>query len=163
VRQVQIQVLDHGDEEHVSSDGGLRRLLRGHLPQVHWTTIESRSTERGIPDIEGCHQGISFWLECKVTHGWTVTMRPGQVAWLLRRSRVGGSCAVLVRQRGAGRDDLWMAAGWSARELRAGGLEKLPAGALFGRWQGGPTGWDWNAVLAAATGKIRQGKASRVK
>jgi hypothetical protein len=53
-------------------------------------------------------------------------MRPAQVGWLLRRVRHGGRCYVLVRQRGRGRDALWLVAGSAAARVAAGGLRRLP-------------------------------------
>jgi hypothetical protein len=131
------------------SDGGLRQLLRKHLPQVHWVTVESRATESGIPDVEYCFEGKSGWIECKVTRGWSVSIRPAQVAWILRRTRAGGRVFILVRQRGAERDDLWMVRGEYVRLLRDGGLAALPAAGVACRGCGGAGRWPWLAALRA--------------
>lgn len=139
-------------------DGGLRPLLRRHLPQVHWTTVESGALAPGTPDLEGCIDGVSFWIENKQTAGWACTLRPEQVGWLLRRSRARGRCFVLTRRRceegprRAAADELWLHPGASATLLRAGGLRQADA---LGRWEGGPARWDWNHLLGLLTSSAR--------
>ena len=120
------------------SDGELRRMFRIYLPQVHWTTVESRFTESGIPDIEGCDHGRAFWVECKKTRGWTVRIRPAQIAWILRRIRVGGRVTIAVRAQGKARDELLIVRGAAVRQLRDDPLTALPPRAVLGRWKGGP-------------------------
>lgn len=147
----------------MSPDGGLRALLRRHLPRVHWQSVESHGTGRGTPDVEGCHDGVSFWVECKATSGWSVTLRPEQVAWHLRRARAGGRSFVAVRRaaRGGPRnpaaDELWLLRGSAARELRSGGLRWAGddrGGALVGCWSQGPSAWDWEDVLRGLLGAL---------
>jgi hypothetical protein len=127
------------------SDGGLRRLFHKHLPNVHWTSIESRSTMQGIPDLEGCEGGVSFWIECKAAVHWRVHMRPFQIAWLARRTRAGGRCFIAVR-RGA---ELRLYTGSNAARLAMQGLVQCPA---LGVWGGGPRQWPWPWVLAMLRG-----------
>lgn len=136
-------------------DGGLRSLFRQHLPMVHWESIESPFTNRGIPDLNGCHLGHEFWVENKQTTGWAVTLRPEQVAWMLRRQRAGGHTFIAVRRqstpgprRGPGVDDLYLIPGALAREAKMGGLKAITP---CGVWEGGPAGWDWGAILASLT------------
>ena len=128
----------------MKSDGGLRQLFRANLPNVFFTSIESRFTQFGIPDSHGIHAGKSFWIENKKTAGWAVTLRPGQVAWLRRYARCGGLCYVAVRRAD---DELWLVRGAHADALQAGGLGRLARGALAGQWGGGPAGWPWADVL----------------
>ena len=126
----------------MKQDGGLRKLFRKHLPHVHWTSIESRFTESGIPDLNGCTASVEFWLECKVTKGWTIRLRPMQIAWILRHQRSGGHVFVAVRRQSrSGDDELWLVYGHSIRQLARCGL---PCGLM---WAGGPSRWDWPAVL----------------
>lgn len=139
------------------ADGQLRQIFAKRFPRAMWTPVESFSTGRGIPDVEYCFPGgASGWVENKLTKGWTVGMRPEQVAWLERRARLGGRSFVAVRQvlpagprRGEATDDLWLYPGQDARCLLLDGLEKPP----LGRWQGGPGGWDWQAIEALLTGR----------
>lgn len=134
------------------TDGGLRPLLRQHLPMVHWTTVESGAISPGTPDIHGCYNSVDFWIECKVTARWGVTLRPEQVGWLLRRARAGGRGCVLIRRqcvegpRRERADQLWLVPGARAAEARAGGLRSPEACAeLLG--EGGPALWPWPALL----------------
>jgi hypothetical protein len=134
------------------SDGGLRRLFRKHLPFVQWTTIESRLTQSGIPDIHGCYDGVDFWVEMKVARGWKVRMRPFQIGWLHRRAKAGGLCWIAVRKGKA----LHLIAGAKAGALAQTDLLECP-GVM---WDGGPRNWKWNAVLKTLQG-IYGKKATR--
>lgn len=131
------------------SDGGLRSLFRKHLKEVDWQSIET-AVSRGVPDTNGCAFGAEFWIEFKATAGWTVTLRPEQVAWLLRRSRAGGHTYVGVRRRciaGPRRqaaDELYLFPGCVARELLDGGLRG--SATLLGVWGRGPAQWDWRGI-----------------
>lgn len=122
-------------------DGNLRKIFRERLPQVHWVSIETGGTGRGIPDSNACYQGTEWWVEFKLTSGWAVNLRPEQIGWLLQRTRVGGRTFVAVRRRV---DELWLFLGSSARELKDGGLRSTPS---LGHWPGGPGSWDWNRIL----------------
>jgi hypothetical protein len=130
----------------MKSDGNLRQLFRKNLKSVFFTSIESRFTQFGIPDLHGIVDGDAFWIENKKTTGWAVTLRPGQVAWLRRYAAQGGLAYVAVRRAG---DELWLVHGAYAGPLQASGLAKLPRRAVAGQWGGGPSGWQWGAVLAA--------------
>jgi hypothetical protein len=132
-------------------DGGLRELFRKHLPQFHWVSIESKMTGSGIPDANYCLDGREGWVEFKLTSGWTVGLRPEQVAWHLQRSRVGGRTFIAVRrQRPAGKrveatDELWLIRGGGAKMLKVGGL-KSPHVPLSVYCFRGPANWNWTAV-----------------
>lgn len=130
----------------MKSDGNLRILFRKNLKGVFFTSIESRFTQFGIPDLHGIVDGDAFWIENKKTTGWAVVLRPGQVAWLTRYTTQGGLAYVAVRRAG---DELWLVRGSYAKALQASGLAGLPRGAVAGQWPGGPSGWPWRAVLAA--------------
>jgi hypothetical protein len=133
----------------VAQDDGLRRLFRQHLVGVHWASIETGITEPGVPDLNGCSQGVEFWVECKATSGWTVTLRPEQIGWLDRRTRAGGRTFVAVRRHcsaGAHRsmaDEIWLYPGHVARRLELLGLKGLRPYAHF---TGGPANWDWERL-----------------
>jgi hypothetical protein len=136
-------------------DGGLRVLLRKRLPFVHWQSIETGGTGKGIPDCNGCYQGVEFWVECKVASAWAVRIAPEQIAWLGQRRRAGGRAFVLVRRvtKGGARtppaDELWLYDGSQAASLAFGGLRNGPP-ALSG-WVGGPAKWDWRGLLSLLT------------
>jgi hypothetical protein len=134
-------------------DDGLRALLRKHLPQMHWTTVETGMTQAGVPDSEFCYRGVQGWIECKATRGYAVRFAPFQLGWHLQRARQGGRSFIAVRRRtaegvrrGAPRDELWLYAGGVAAHLAGGGLRTVQP---LGVWHGGPQGgWVWGEVLA---------------
>lgn len=125
------------------TDGNLRKLFRKHLPEVFWTSIESRLTQQGIPDLHGVHESKTFWIENKKARGNTVRFQPFQLGWLHRYHRAGGACFIAIRQDAS----LWLAPGSMAGALAAQGVACLPARACLGA--GGPSGWRWAAVLRA--------------
>lgn len=137
-------------------DHGLRALFGQRLPQVHWQTIETGLVARGVPDSNGCHSGVDFWIEHKWTEHWAVDLEPEQVGWLLRRARAGGHVFVAVRKlhyastRRSATDELWLLKGEFAREIKDEGLKCTPR-ALLGCWPGGPARWNWAEVLAHLT------------
>jgi Holliday junction resolvase len=120
-------------------DGGLRLLFRKHLTKVDWQAIES-STGLGIPDLNGCVDGIEFWIECKAAAHWRVKISPEQVGWAERRARRGGRVFLAARRAS---DELWLFKASSVRDLASQRLDAVPC---LGHWAGGPARWDWPAV-----------------
>lgn len=134
-------------------DGGLRPIFRKGLLPGHFQTIETGLVAGGVPDLNGCINGIEFWLEFKKTHAWAVKVREEQVAWAETRARAGGRVFMAVRRyrpasaRNTPCDDLWLLTHDAARLLISGhGLNKLPSGIILGIWQGGPAGWPWQKI-----------------
>lgn len=127
-------------------DGGLRQLFKKHLPDVHWQAIETFITGSGVPDINGCLDGIEFWIENKFAKGKKrarVTFSPAQVGWIEQRLRHGGRVFIAVRHTTAQADTLYLLRGAAARELTVG---ETPEALAIGVWDGGPARWDWDAV-----------------
>ncbi len=135
----------------MSRDGSLRSLFQINLPQCHWQAIESPFVSRGIPDMNGCCNGHEFWVENKKTSGWTVDLRPEQVAWHLRRARAGGRTFIAVRRQSKRKtmvDDLYLIHGDCADKAKRDGLKGLGLGDAY-VWAGGPKHWAWDEVLNA--------------
>lgn len=88
-------------------DGGLRTLFQKHLPEAHWTSVETYGTGRGVPDTHYCFSfgdsapygdSRSGWIEFKFcTSNAVPSMRPEQCAWLECQWRVNGRAWVAVR------------------------------------------------------------------
>lgn len=146
---------DHG--QHATRrrrpDDGLRPLIREHLPSVFWTTVETGLASPGVPDLYGARSGRTFWVECKATDGWAVTLEPEQVGWHLAHARAGGCSYVAVRRRsqagprkGPACDQLWLLRGAEAPLWRDHGLRGVDEVCPLGCWGGGPSEWDWEAV-----------------
>ena len=75
-------------------------LLKNNLPDIHFQRIETGLTGSGVPDVNGCAKGKEFWIELKEIHrGKSLTLRPMQVAWMAKRSAVGGQVFVLARKQ----------------------------------------------------------------
>lgn len=140
------------------ADGNLRRIFHDKLLPWHWTPIET-ITVNGVPDAECCWKGVQFWIEYKFTSGFAVGLRPQQIGWLLRRSRAGGRCFVGVRRttlsttRAPAVDQLYIFRGGDAGELGEHGLGPFGPAPL-GRWEGGPSEWNWNEVSEVLTGRL---------
>ena len=75
-------------------------LLKNNLTDIHFQRIETGLTGSGVPDVNGCAKGKEFWIELKEIHrGKSLTLRPMQVAWMAKRSAVGGQVFVLARKQ----------------------------------------------------------------
>jgi hypothetical protein len=131
----------------MARDGDLRAIFRRNLPKFDWTSVESGGTGRGIPDSNYCLDGREGWCEFKQTKAWAVGLRPEQVGWILRRVRHGGRVWIAVRRMREDSDELWIAPGNLAGELKAEGLNGLVANTLIRlRWFGGPAKWNWDQI-----------------
>jgi hypothetical protein len=129
------------------SDGNLRQIFQKHLPDVHWQGVETWSTGQGVPDMNGCLNGVEFWIENKLTSGWAVNFETGQIAWAERRIRAGGRVFLAVRRKapagprkGDAADELWLFHGSYMREVS---MEGIKAPRQYRCWEGGPAHWDW--------------------
>lgn len=127
------------------ADGELHKFFKDHLVGVHWQRIETGSTGRGIPDLNGCLAGCELWIENKKADHWAVEIMPEQVGWIERRARAGGRVFIAVRRA---RTELWLLPPSAARVLATPrkGLRDLSQEQVLGRWAGGPKAWDWRAV-----------------
>ena len=123
------------------SDGDLRRIFRANLHQFDWLAVETRSTSRGVPDVNYCIDGHEGWIEMKRCSGWRLRISPEQVGWAERRIDHGGRVFLVVRQPKA----MWIFAGKMMRHLTT---ERLDRVAPVGCWVGGPSAWDWGHIAA---------------
>lgn len=141
-----------GSKKRAAPDNGLRAEFHKNLPMVHWQAIELGVIGSGVPDTNGCHSAVDFWIEMKSTDTYAVGLEPEQVGWTLRRLRAGGRTFVATRRahaggpkKGSAVDELHLHEGWDAPILRAEGL--LAAPPLY-VGSGGPSKWDWGLVLS---------------
>jgi hypothetical protein len=130
-------------------DGDLRTLFRLKLPKYQWTSIETAGTASGVPDSEFCSPwGAQGWIEFKKTNAFSIpSLDAFQVAWLMRRSRSGGSAWIAVRRiptakKYNGVDELWLMRGDQAEALFYNGLEGITAWI----WEGGPSNWNFQEI-----------------
>lgn len=61
------------------------------IPNFYWQRIES-TTSSGIPDLNGIHNGIEFWVELKIG---IPRLRPAQVAWHTKAKAQGRRVFIL--------------------------------------------------------------------
>lgn len=115
------------------------QLVKKNLPNTHLQRIETGGTGRGIPDVNGCHNGVEFWVELKVVNaGKKIRLRPEQIGWLVKRSIHGGRSFVLVRAPDA---QIYLYPGKDAREVLEEGLRREPILCLA-------KPYDWPKLLA---------------
>lgn len=130
------------------TDAHLRQLFPRHLSQVHFVAVETGGTGRGIPDLNGCFNGIEFWIELKRARYWRIDISAEQCAWAERRLRAGGRVFVAVRRQSERVDELYLYHGAVARQLRTDRLDAVPC---LGTWPGGPKRWNWTQILSVLT------------
>ncbi len=78
----------------------------------------------GVPDVEGCWNGKTFWVELKAcdrpkraTSQLEFKISQGQIIWLKRRWRCGGNAFLLLRV-GCNRDaKIYLIKGCDARHM----------------------------------------------
>jgi hypothetical protein len=126
----------------MKTDGGLRPMFRERFRDWHWTSIETM-TVNGVPDAEWCWDGKQGWNEYKFTNSFTVTLRPEQIGWALRRARAGGRSFIITRRTSNEIDELYIHCGADAGRLKKLGLKIVEP---LGRFAGGPAGWNWERV-----------------
>lgn len=135
-------------------DGGLGQHFQKNLPRWDWLRVENSAVGRGVPDLNGCFNGIEVWIENKTTEGWKVDLRPEQSAWAARRARAGGRVFFAVRRhckagsRRVAADELHLFGSHQGEDLILGNLKTVVP---IGRWVGRPADWDWAAVQSILT------------
>ena len=92
--------------------------LRKNIPAAHWQRIESPTTGAGIPDVHGCLDGVSAWIELKIIRGKRVLLTPQQCNWLCGYP---GRCFVVAQHVPTNYIYAWP--GEFAREVRADGMD----------------------------------------
>lgn len=75
----------------------LWKTLRKNLPQVHWQRIEGLSMP-GIPDVNGCCNGVEVWIELKIVPYYKIDLTMPQCTWLRKRVEAGGHTYVLAER-----------------------------------------------------------------
>jgi len=135
----------------MTTDGDLWKSIRDHVRDAHWQRVETGEMGRGVPDLNGCMNGVEIWAELKFTRIWSVNVRPEQVAWIERRVRAGGRVFLIVRRRHSGgpvkgspEDEMLIYSGDCTRVVAALGILRGPPPLL--RESGGPSCWDWGRV-----------------
>ena len=66
------------------------------LKDAHLVRIENKACP-GVPDVNGCYNGVEFWIELKVIKGNSLRLSKFQKAWIYERTKFGGKVFVLAR------------------------------------------------------------------
>ncbi len=74
----------------------LWQQIKKGLKNSHLVRIESR-IGLGIPDVNGCTNGQTYWLELKVRKGKDIGLSKYQKAWIYERCKFGGKVFVLAQ------------------------------------------------------------------
>lgn len=135
----------------MASDGGLWDCIKSGMKDVHWVRVETWQTVAGVPDLNGCLNGVEVWIENKFTDAWAVKIRPHQIGFMEKRRRHGGRTFLMIRRRHSGGpqkgpavDELWLFNGNDARSVSEYGLDKCKPPLLM--CSGGPAKWNWKEV-----------------
>lgn len=119
-------------------DGGLRAVFKDHLKSWQFTPIETGAIVSGVPDAEFCAPGgVSGWIEFKFAKGEVVGLRPAQVSWIDRRTRLGGRAFIAIQRK----TELFLYSGEGVKELKRDGLSSS-----LGLLYHGVGKWDWEAI-----------------
>lgn len=84
----------------MATEADLYKLLKNGIPDAHWQRLESWKIAGGIPDVNGCLNGIDVWVELKVSPNETTEL---QDRWIEKRIKAGGRVFILTIEDAPGR------------------------------------------------------------
>jgi Holliday junction resolvase len=71
-------------------------MVKKNLPSIHWTRLESWAMP-GVPDVYGIQEGISVFVELKVTRSNKINLSPFQQNWLYNHYLHGGRSFIMLQ------------------------------------------------------------------
>ena len=71
-------------------------MVKKNLPSIHWTRLESWAMP-GVPDVFGIQNGISVFVELKVTRSNKINLSPFQKNWLYNHYLQGGRSFIMLQ------------------------------------------------------------------
>tara|TARA_R100001509_G_scaffold128694_1_gene82070 strand:+ start:76 stop:501 length:426 start_codon:yes stop_codon:yes gene_type:complete len=74
----------------------LWQLVKKNIPNVHWTRLESWAMP-GVPDVYGIQEGVSVFVELKVTRSNKINLSPFQINWLYNHYLQGGRSFIMLQ------------------------------------------------------------------
>ena len=77
----------------------LWQMLKKNITDVHWTRLESWAMP-GVPDVYGIQDGISVFVELKVTKSNKIGLSAFQKNWLYNHYLQGGRSFILLQHLG---------------------------------------------------------------
>ena len=79
------------------SESNFWKTVKRNLPSDCFATRIENRNGGGVPDVHLIWNGLSFWIELKVSKGNKVLLSPHQVAWNTAYCKKGGVSFVLVK------------------------------------------------------------------
>jgi penicillin-binding protein-related factor A (putative recombinase) len=74
----------------------LWQLVKKNITSIHWTRLESWAMP-GVPDVYGIHNGISVFVELKVTRSNKIGLSAFQKNWLYNHYLQGGRSFIMLQ------------------------------------------------------------------
>ena len=74
----------------------LWQMVKKNIPDVHWTRFESWAMP-GVPDVYGIQEGVSVFVELKVTRSNKINLSPFQQNWLYNHYLHGGRSFIMLQ------------------------------------------------------------------
>ena len=74
----------------------LWQLVKKNITSIHWTRLESWAMP-GVPDVYGIQEGISVFVELKVTSSNKIGLSPFQKNWLYNHYLQGGRSFIMLQ------------------------------------------------------------------
>ncbi len=81
---------------HLKPESKLWQMVKKNLPSIHWTRLESWAMP-GVPDVYGIQDGISVFVELKVTRSNKINLSPFQKNWLYNHYLQGGRSFIMLQ------------------------------------------------------------------
>ena len=83
----------------MKQESKLWQLVKKNIPSIHWTRLESWSMP-GVPDLYGIQEGVSLFVELKVTKSNKIALSPFQHNWLYSHYLQGGRSFIMLQTLG---------------------------------------------------------------
>ena len=108
----------------MTTEKNLWLKVKKNLPHDCYATRIENRMDGGVPDVHIIWNGLSFWIELKITKANKIRIAPNQIAWNTKYSLNLGLSFILVQRVGEG--SLFLFRGDDARQLAIDGLTMEP-------------------------------------
>ena len=86
-------------DHHMKPESKLWQLVKKNITSIHWTRLESWAMP-GVPDVYGIQDGISVFVELKVTRSNKIGLSAFQKNWLYNHYLQGGRSFIMLQHLG---------------------------------------------------------------
>ena len=108
----------------MTTEKNLWLRVKKNLPHDCYATRIENRMGGGVPDVYVIWNGLSFWIELKITKDNKIRLSSNQIAWNTKHSLNFGLSYILVQRVGEG--SLFLFRGEDARQLAIDGLNTEP-------------------------------------